>query len=325
VLAVLVISLHSCESPPEQRTGRNRDLGMANESRSRRAVNTTVAIESNNVAAFMVYGRPNLTQHRVLASFPLSVDGSCSKDSNCAFFVSRPKQTGNLAKSVPPSVSPLCALQRCCPFLVDRLGERSINVAMIRLRLFFLLSLVATTGFGCRNFNLAPPHGPFPQVSSRREGVLNVASFKDTRQVSNKASLGDFKGGVGNRLGDFVVKDGRPLESVVQGFFEDALAYVGYSNSSSVAKVQVEGEVFEFLMTSGWEFTTKIGVLTRVRDFETKRVLWEKEIRSEEDDMMSGNNAAKAAFDVLLANAIKEFSSLDFFEAVERKNRRALE
>ena len=112
----------------------------------------------------------------------------------------------------------------------------------------------------------------------------------------------------------------------MQSFFEDALRQIGYEIvPAERAAVVIEGEVFDWWLDSGWNFVNRIGVLVRVRDRERGTVLWEKEIRGQEDDVMSRNNAVRAAVDVTLANAIREFSSLDFFEAVQRRSRRSLE
>jgi hypothetical protein len=164
-----------------------------------------------------------------------------------------------------------------------------------------------------------------PNPSIHRQGILAVAAFKDTRSVSNKLAIGAARGGFGNRLGNFVVKDGKPIETIMQSVFEDALRLVGYTIvPADQAPVIIEGEVFESWLTSGWNCVDRIGVLVRVRDRKHGTVLWEKEIRGQEDDLISYNNAVRAAVDVTLAKAIQEFCSLDFYEAVQRRNQRAL-
>ena len=179
---------------------------------------------------------------------------------------------------------------------------------------------------GCGTYPVKVTRGPMPSPSSHRQGLLAVAAFKDTRSVTNRVAIGLATGGFGNRLGDFVVKGGKPIETIMQSFFEDALRQVGYEIvPTNQASVVVDGEVFESWLTSGLNCVDRIGVLVRLRDRERGAILWEKEIRGQEDDMMSYNNAVRAAVDVTLANAIREFSSLDFYEAVQRRNRRALE
>lgn len=179
---------------------------------------------------------------------------------------------------------------------------------------------------GCGTYPVHITRGALPSSSSQRQATLGVAPFKDTRQVENKVAIGLATGGFGNRLGDFTVKDSRPIEAHMQTFFEDALRKVGYEIvPTDRAAVIVEGEVFEWWMTSGWNIVNRIGVLVRVRDREKGAVLWEKEIRGQEDDMNSTKNAVRAAVDVTLANAIREFSSLDFYDAVQRRNRRAID
>src|SRR3954468_532203 len=119
------------------------------------------------------------------------------------------------------------------------------------MNLFFRLSfaLLITCAIGCGNYPVKMSHGPLPQSSSQRSGKIEIAPFKDTRNVPNKAAIGDAKGGFGNRLGDFVVKDGRPIEAVVQAYLEEALRHVGYETLAGPgAKVRFEGEVFEFWM-----------------------------------------------------------------------------
>ena len=179
---------------------------------------------------------------------------------------------------------------------------------------------------GCGAIPVSVKHGRLPRSAIQRDGTLAVTPFKDTREVSKPDHLGEVRGVFGNHVADFVSRNRRPIAAIVEDCFVRSLKHVGYTITDPPnAPVTVEADVFEFTLESSLNNVARIGVLVRVRDTEKSTVLWEKEIHGKEDDILSLDNAVRAALDVALANAIREFSSLDFHEAVQRKNRRALE
>ncbi len=179
-----------------------------------------------------------------------------------------------------------------------------------------LLGLVCVVS-GCSSYPVNVSRGRMPEPSPRREGPVSVAAFKDTRPVVNKNAIGAIYNV------PFVVQGGTPIESVMQSHLEAALKQVGYVIvSPQAAPVRIEGEVFHWqLEKPAWgQFECRIGVRLRVCDQAGGKVLWERDIQGQEDDLMSRDAAARAAVDVVLANAIREFSSAAFYEAVQRRN-----
>ncbi|HPA18208.1 MAG TPA: hypothetical protein PLU30_10705 [Verrucomicrobiae bacterium] len=83
------------------------------------------------------------------------------------------------------------------------------------------------------------------------------------------------------------VNDGRPIQAVMQSFFEGAMRGAGYqivpSNPSATI---VEGDVYEWWVDSCWNYVVRVGVLVRVRDRAQGTILYQREIRGEEDDMI---------------------------------------
>ncbi len=182
---------------------------------------------------------------------------------------------------------------------------------------FFLL-----TGCETPKLSVGVARGPLPSNYSHREGLLAVAAFRDTRAITNRAVIGISRTASGAYNADFVVKGGRPIETLMQTFFEDTLRQLGYETTAAEgATVVLEGDVFEWwLEGSGFNNVTQIGVLLRLRDRERNAVLWEKEVRGLGNNLFSYGAAARAAVDVTLANAIREFASMEFSQAVQRRN-----
>jgi hypothetical protein len=167
---------------------------------------------------------------------------------------------------------------------------------------------------GCRSYPVAIGRGPMPIPSARRQAPAAIGTFTDTRSVTNKAHIG-------NVLGvPFVVEEGRPIESVMQSHFEAALKQAGYNIVPAAdAPSIIQGSVVQWWLTKpAWgEFECKIAVQVRVCARADGKILWEKIIQGAENDLLSRDHAARAAVDVTLANAIREFSSSAFYQAVQ--------
>ena len=164
--------------------------------------------------------------------------------------------------------------------------------------------------------------GPLPSNYSRREGSLGVAPFSDTRPAAKPGVVGISRTASGAYNADFVVKGGKSIESLMQGFFEDALRQLGYETiPAGGAKAFLEGEVFEWwLEGSGFNNVAQIGVIVRLRDRERNTVLWEREVRGQGHNLFSYGTAARAAVNDTLENAIREFASMDFYKAMQRRD-----
>lgn len=195
--------------------------------------------------------------------------------------------------------------------------KTDLQATAIRSVRIAALVVLACVLAGCKTYPVNVKRGPMPEPSSHRNGRVSVADFKDTRAVTNKSSIGKVL------TVDFVVEGGTPIERVMQSHFQAALQHVGYEIApAQEAPVRIEGEVFLWHLEKqfGGEFECRIGVKVRVCEPVSGKVLWEHDIDGAENDLLSRDNAARAAVDVTLAKAIREFSSTDFFQAVQRRD-----
>jgi len=209
------------------------------------------------------------------------------------------------------------------PKTIDHMENKSSpgNEKLILLT-SVLGALFLLTGCETPTLPVRVARGPLPSNYSHREGTVAVAAFRDTRAITKPAVIGISRTASGAHNADFGVKGGKPIETLMQAFFEDALRQLGYETTAAVgAKVVLEGEVFEWwLEGSGFNNVTQIGVLVRLRERERNEVLWEKEVRGQGHNLFSYGAAARAAVDVTLTNVIREFASMEFSQAVQRRN-----
>ncbi len=149
-----------------------------------------------------------------------------------------------------------------------------------------------------------------------------MVPFKDTRPPAQRRVIGISRSASGAYNADFVIRGEKPIEALMQGFFEDALRQLGYRTTAvEGAKVVLEGEVFEWwLEGSGFDNVTQIGVLVRLRNRERDAVMWQGEIRGSGHNLFSYGRAARNAVDDTLANSIRLFVSPDFYQAVQQRD-----
>ena len=186
-------------------------------------------------------------------------------------------------------------------------------------KIFSLICLVGLSLFACGCATTVPftvKHDPLKNPPATREGVLAVEPVVDTRAVTNAIQIG---GKWAKAKPAYLAKQQRPVADIVTDGFREALEKVGYKiqPSPSPGTAVLEGDMSEFWLTDDWGGAIcKIGVHLRLRQGGSGQVLWEKGLRSEEDDWAIIPNAMTAAMNTLLKSAMTEFSSQAFADAV---------
>ena len=159
------------------------------------------------------------------------------------------------------------------------------------------------------------PDVSLPKPSSKREGTLGV-QVTDTRD--EKPKVGKLAGRIGaNSI--LVVKDG--LEPRLEEMIKEALERAGYSVAPG-AKAKLEAEILEFkVYANGWTQGAKETIRFKVRD-KDGGVLWEQTAKGEDGGMDLVDSFAEKSMNValtrLLADAIHQFTSESFYQAVQK-------
>lgn len=189
-----------------------------------------------------------------------------------------------------------------------------------------------TTGCAVGVTKVKVAHDPLGHTESKREGNILVREFtdtrKDTKHIGNKRNM------FGMVLGHIGMKDEAKLETLLTVYFVEALKEAGYkavlqnpqsSNPEGQVKFDavVGGEITEFWLDLYMAVWHKVGVKVNVLDPASQNVLWENEIRGEETNTLWVGVASEfekvigQALTKALNQAVKEFSSEEFYKAVK--------
>ena len=182
-----------------------------------------------------------------------------------------------------------------------------------------LICLVGVSMFACGCASTIPfkvKHDALKNPPATRGGSLALKPFVDTRAVTNAMQIG---GKWKKAKPAYIAGQQRPIADILTDAFREALEKVGYRVQSSPSPnlPALEGEMSEFWLTDDWGGAIcKIGVQLRLRQGGSSQALWEKGLKSEEDDWVIIPNAMTAAMNTLLKSAMTEFSSQTFADAV---------
>jgi len=159
------------------------------------------------------------------------------------------------------------------------------------------------------------PDVSLPNPSSKRDGTLSV-QVTDTR--AEKPKIGKMSGRIGaNAI--FVISGG--LEPRMAEILKEALERAGYSVTPT-AQAKLEAEILEFkVYSNGWTQGAKETIRFLVRD-KDGGVLWERTVKGEDGGMDLVDSFAEKSMNValtrLLTNAIQQFTSESFYQAVQK-------
>ena len=164
---------------------------------------------------------------------------------------------------------------------------------------------------------VSQPDVSLPNPANKREGTLSV-HVTDTR--AEKPKVGKMGGRIGaNAI--FVISGG--LELRMAEILKDALERAGYSVAPT-AKSRLEAEVVEFrVYANGWTQGAQETIRFQVRD-KDGGALWEKTVKGQDGGMDFVDSFAEKSMNValtrLLTNAIQEFKSESFYQAVQKSS-----
>jgi hypothetical protein len=199
-----------------------------------------------------------------------------------------------------------------------------------------LASVIVLVGFatGCALgvTRLNVTHDSLATIENKREGDILVKQFvdkrKDTQYIGNKRNM------FGMVMGHVGTQEGVKIQDLLTKYFAEALREAGYnaiiqeSESPGIAKGNrfdaiVEGEIREFWLDLYMATWHKVAVLVKALDKDTQQVLWEKEVRGEEKNVLWVGVAAeyekviREALTKALNQAAKEFASEQFYKALK--------
>ena len=201
-----------------------------------------------------------------------------------------------------------------------------------------LASAIVLAGFatgcalGVTRVNVS--HDSLATIENKREGDILVKQFldkrKDTRYIGNKRNM------FGMVMGHIGTQEGLKIHDLLTKYFAEALREAGYnaiiqeSESAGIAKgvrfdAIVEGEIREFWLDLYMATWHKVAVLVKALEKDTQQVLWEKEVRGEEKNVLWVGVAAefekvmREALTKALNQAAKEFASEEFYKALKLK------
>lgn len=175
-------------------------------------------------------------------------------------------------------------------------------------------------------------HDSLATIENKREGDILVKQFvdkrKDTQYIGNKRNT------FGMVMGHVGTQEGLKIHDLLTKYFAEALREAGYnaiiqeSGSAGIAKGMrfdaiVEGEIREFWLDLYMATWNKVAVLVKALDKDTQQVLWEKEVRGEEKNVLWVGAAAeyekviREALTKALNEAAKEFASEEFYKSLK--------
>lgn len=202
----------------------------------------------------------------------------------------------------------------------------ALNITILPLAL-----LLSGCAFGVTNLRVA--HSPLKQIADKKSGTLIVRTFVDNRK-QDKQYIGTKRNGFGMALGDFGIRDGKHVDALVTEYFVEALQAAGYTAiiqdkgtpASNVGQTGiVEGQINEFWLDLYMATWHKVDVLVRLKDKSDQKVLWEKNIKGGEANVLwIGVNSEfekviRQALDQALNRAAQEFASDEFYQAIQNQ------
>lgn len=196
-------------------------------------------------------------------------------------------------------------------------------------RLIFLaVSAVSLSQCAVGTTKINAVHTPL-QASNQPRGTIYVKQFTDSRQVDNKATIGNKRNGFGMVLGTLAIKNKEGVSGLMTEAVADALRASGYKTiiegqGTTPGNLPVmEGDVYEFwmdLFTTTWH---NVGVELKLRN-PSGKLAWEKKINGTETNVLwlgiseEFTKVMRQSIDEAKQEAVKEFSSASFSAAAKQ-------
>ena len=166
-------------------------------------------------------------------------------------------------------------------------------------------------------------------ASSQPRGTIYVKQFTDSRQVDNKATIGNKRNGFGMVLGTLAIKNKEGVSGLMTEAVADALRASGYKTiiegqGTTPGNLPVmEGDVYEFWMdlyTTTWH---NVGVELKLLS-PSGKLTWKKKINGTETNVLwlgiseEFTKVMRQSIDEAKQEAVKEFSSASFSAAAKQ-------
>lgn len=170
---------------------------------------------------------------------------------------------------------------------------------------------------------------PLMKIDNKKEGNLLVKRFTDKR--TDTAHIGNKRNGYGMVLGHIGLHDGVVLEDLLTKYFAEALREAGYNaiiDKDSQPNVKfdavIDGQIVEFWLDLYMAVWHRVGVVIRVLEPDSNKVLWENIIEGAEKRVLwvgatgEYERIIREALTKALNRAAEEFASDRFQQAVRK-------
>jgi hypothetical protein len=170
---------------------------------------------------------------------------------------------------------------------------------------------------------------PLMKIANKKEGNLLVKRFVDKRPAA--AYIGNKRNGYGMVLGHIGLQDGIALEDLLTKYFAEALREAGYNaviDTESRPNVKfdaaIDGQIVEFWLDLYMAVWHRVGVVIRVLETDSNKVLWENIIEGAEKRVLwvgatgEYERIIREALTKALNKAAEEFASEGFYKAVRK-------
>jgi hypothetical protein len=210
--------------------------------------------------------------------------------------------------------------------------RKSINLGLVDFVLIVFLALFAG-GCALGTTRVKVTHEPLDRIENKKKGNILVKQFTDKREDTQH--IGNKRNAFGMVLGHIGTEEGVKLEALLTSYFAEALKEAGYNaviqetQSTGVPSqvkfdVIVDGEIVEFWLDLYMAVWHKVGVKVKAIDPTDQKVLWEKDIRGEEKNVLWFGLASeyekviRQALTKALNQAAKEFASDEFSKVIKK-------
>lgn len=207
--------------------------------------------------------------------------------------------------------------------------KQSTNLGFVLV--VFLALFTGGCALGTTRVNVT--HEPLDRIENKKEGNILVKQFVDKR--ADAQHIGNKRNMLGIVMGHIETEEGIKLEALLTNYFAEALKEAGYNaviqeSRSGAMPSQVkfdaiiDGEIVEFWLDLYMAVWHKAGVKVKAFDPTNQNVLWEKDIRGEQTNVLwigassEYEKVISQALTKALNQAAKEFTSDEFYKAIKR-------
>lgn len=203
------------------------------------------------------------------------------------------------------------------------------------LKCLTLILFFAVFAGGCAVGTTRVPisHEPLTKIENKKTGNIMVKQFVDKRK--DKEHIGNKRNMFGMVLGNIGTEEGVKLEVLLTKYFAEALKEAGYNialqgtqQTETPGQVKfdaiVDGEIIEFWLDLYMKVWHNTEVKLRVLDPSNQEVLWEKNIQSDQSNVLwvgaSGEyeKVISESLTKALNQAAKEFASDAFYQTLKK-------